>query len=119
MKTEKMNIPLTEELRRAIIAGKIENLKIDYQLKHKQLDQQLNKEIEKLSHSLDSIDSISVDINDLPKPKRGWIETEISELKELYGKHKLTDIAKKMNKNYQSVMNKVKELGLKEPKKAK
>lgn len=119
MKTEKMNIPLTDELRKAIIAGKIENLKEDYKLKHQLLDQQLNKEVEKLSHSLDSVNSISVDINDMPKPKRGWIEAEIQELKELYGKHKLTDIAKQMNKNYQSVMNKVKELGLKESKKAK
>ncbi len=114
---ENMEIPFTPELKEIILNDKIEKLKQSYLLKHKELEQQEKDEIEKIKTSLDKLLTISVSTNPThpttskKKERKGWTESELTELKKLVDAGMKTQgIADKLNKPYQSVYYKIKEL---------
>ena len=115
MKTIKMNVSLTEQMKKEIIESEIIKLTADYQLKHQALNKELDNEIEKMKEIINQITYINADVEVKPQPKkRGWSDNEIEKLKELHGLKKPSDIAKQLNKSYQTVINKINELNLKD-----
>ena len=115
MKTIKMNVSLTEQMKKEIIESEILKLTADYDLKHQALNKELDNEIEKMKEIINQITYINADVEVKLQPKkRGWSDNEIEKLKELHGLKKPSDIAKQLNKSYQTVINKINELNLKD-----
>ena len=115
-KLELSNVPMTDELRKMMIAAKTKEIKSHYQSQINDLNAKMNKEIKDFEDFVKNSPVFNAGLpTEKPKKKRGWEMAEIDELKNIYGTMSPKQIADKLNKTYQAVMTKITELGLKEP----
>ncbi len=109
-KVKKLDIPLTPQLKDEIIKAQIREIEELYEQKHKDLDDELKDVVKKIKTSLDFAYSMPIDPNKKPKIRKSWLDSEVNELKKLYGTDSILNIARRLNKNEVFVMNKLNEI---------
>ena len=115
-KMELPNVPMTDDLRKMMIAAKSQEIQNHYQSLINDLKSKMNKDIKEFEDFIKASPYFVAGLStEKQKKKRGWDNADLDELKNLYGTISPKQIANKLNKTYQAVMTKITELGLKEP----
>ena len=117
MKKIKLSVPFTSELKALTLENETHKLKEIYKEKNQKLIQEFEAEVEKLKEIINSINMIDTDFEFVePVKKKGWSNMDLNILKNNFGKKSIADIAKLVNKSYQTTIKKVNELGLRNDK---
>ena len=115
MKPISMKIPFTDELRKLTFELEKNKLSEELKIEYQKLVDKFDSDVVKLQEMIKQAPAY-LDSNFELKPpvkKRGWDSVEENILKTNFGTKSVVEIAKLLNKSYQSVIKKVNDLNLK------